>query len=125
MCATILDKSRVIGHIMSDLIKIDELEQLKEIMEDEFEMLISLFINDSAELLSNIKKAYEIQDSEAIRLAAHTLKGSSSNMCVSSISEISKEIEEKAKANDLQGVDELIEQLHVVHPQVSKILESF
>jgi HPt (histidine-containing phosphotransfer) domain-containing protein len=110
---------------MSDLVKMDELEQLKEIMEDEFEMLTSLFISDSAKLLNDITQAYKARDNEALRIAAHTLKGSSSNMCVASISDISKEIEDKAKANDMQGVDGLIEKLDTIHPQVCTILQSF
>jgi histidine phosphotransfer protein HptB len=110
---------------MSDLVNLDELEQLKEIMEDEFEMLISLFINDSGQLLDEITQAYATHDNEALRIAAHTLKGSSSNMCVMSISDISKEIEAKANANNMQGIDALIGQLKTIHPQVSKILQSF
>jgi len=110
---------------MSDLVKMDELVQLKEIMEDEFEELTSLFINDSDKLLNEMAKAYAIQDNEALRIAAHTLKGSSSNMCVVSIADISKEIEDKAVANNLQGIDELIEQLKTIHPQVSTLLQSF
>lgn len=109
---------------MNDLVRMDDLEQLKEIMEDEFEVLTSLFIEDSSQLLSDIKQAYQAQDNEALRISAHTLKGSSANMCAVSISDISKEIEDKAKVGDLQGIDGLIERLNALHPEVSKILQS-
>ncbi len=110
---------------MSDLVKTEELEQLKEIMEDEFGMLIDLFIEDSAKLLKDMITANSNQDAEALRIAAHTLKGSSANMCAPGLSDLSQEIEDKAKDNDFSGIAELIESLLTVHRQVTEILKDF
>ncbi len=110
---------------MADLVMTEELQKLKELMDDEFELLTNLFIDDSSKLLINIKSAYQSGDSNALRIAAHTLKGNSSNMHAVGISLISKQIEDKAKNNDLQGIDKLIEQLAVIQPKIAEILKSF
>jgi histidine phosphotransfer protein HptB len=110
---------------MSDLIKAQELEQLKEIMEDEYDMLISMFVDDSGKLISDMQTAYDASDSDALRIAAHTLKGSASNVCIADLTDICKQIEDKAKDNDLQGIDTLLEKLKLVYPQTCEALKAF
>jgi HPt (histidine-containing phosphotransfer) domain-containing protein len=110
---------------MSHLIKTEELQQLKEIMEDEFAMLISLFVDDSEKLIKNMQMAYDVSDSDTLRIAAHTLKGSASNMCATDLTDICNELEDKAKDNDLQGVDTLLEKLKIIYPQTCEVLQAF
>jgi len=109
---------------MSDLVSTEDLAQLKEIMEDEFEMLTTMFIEDSSQLVEQIKELYAAGNAADLRVAAHTLKGSSSNMSALGFSEICKIIEDKAKEGDLNGLDDTIEQLSAAHPQVIQILQS-
>ncbi|MFK5986650.1 MAG: Hpt domain-containing protein [Pseudomonadota bacterium] len=110
---------------MSDLLNEDELSQLKEIMEDEFEMLTTLFIDDSAKLIADMNTAIQTEDREALRIAAHTLKGSSANMCVPSLSYLSSEVEERSKNMDLSGITALIEKLTSTHTEVADVLKKF
>lgn len=110
---------------MSELVGLEDLAQLKEIMEDEFDMLISMFIEDSGILVNTMKTSTTSQDAEALRIAAHTLKGSSSNMCVMSLADICKQIEDKAKDSDFSGMDTLVADLDSLYPQVSQILKDF
>ena len=110
---------------MSELVSVEDLEQLKDIMEDEFDMLIGMFVDDSSTLIQTIKTTAAEKDADALRVASHTLKGSSSNMCVQSISNLCAEIENKAKENNLTGVDALISELNAIHPQVVDILKNF
>ncbi|MBF0266173.1 MAG: Hpt domain-containing protein [Gammaproteobacteria bacterium] len=110
---------------MSDLISTEDLEQLKEIMDDEFDMLVSMFVDDSTTLVNTIESTIASQDAEALRVASHTLKGSSSNMCVLSISGICANIESKAKEGDFSGLEELLSELKEIHPKVIDMLKNF
>ena len=110
---------------MSDLIQQEELLQLKEVMEDEFEMLVSMYIEDSAKLIQEMEQYLNNNDMDALRVSAHTLKGSSSNMCVNSMTELARSIEEKAKNNDAQGVPEYLQQIKQIHPEVVRLLQNF
>ncbi len=110
---------------MSDIVLMEDLGQLKELMEEEFDSLVSMFAEDSYELINKIQVATSEESYENLRIAAHTLKGSSSNMCAKALSEISHKIEDKAKAQDLTGIDELLTNLLDVHAQSIEILKAF
>jgi len=110
---------------MSELISTEDLEQLKEIMEDEFDMLVTMFVDDSTTLVDNIESTLASQDAESLRVASHTLKGSSSNMCVPSISSLCALIEAKAKEADFSGLDEMVAELKEIHPKVVDLLKAF
>jgi len=109
---------------MGNVVSIEELEQLKEIMEDEFDMLISLFVEDSAKLVNDIKNTYQAKDFEALRIAAHTLKGSSANMCAVGLADVCKDIEDKAKDSIEGGLDELVNDVASVHSEVVEVLQN-
>jgi len=108
-----------------DSIDVAELGNLKEIMEDEFELLISMYLEDTAAQIQKMQEAVKNNDMETLKVVSHTLKGSSSNMFVTGISELSKNIEQKVKDNDLTSVakllPELAEELQIVKP----LLENF
>jgi len=110
---------------MIESIDTAELNNLKEVMEDEFEMLITMYLDDTNSMIQKMAEAIESADIEAIKSISHTLKGSSSNMFVLGISQISKIIEDNAKVNDLDSVAELIPQLQQEYQKVKLILKEF
>lgn len=109
---------------MSKLVSIDDLSQLKMLMEDEFPTLVELFVNDSKTLVDNIQSSISANDCEALRIAAHTLKGSSSNMCATVLSELCLQMENKAKSGELTGVDDLLSQIAETHQQTVEVIQS-
>ena len=110
--------------MMNNLVVLKDLEQLKEVMEDEFGMLTEMFADDSKTLVDTIITSALTKESEALRIAAHTLKGSSSNMCATSMSLICEKIELKAKEADFDGIDNLVVELKTIQPKVVEILKS-
>ena len=110
---------------MSELISIESLQQLKEVMEDEFPLLVEMFVTDSAKLIQEIEQAYQAQDTEKLRIAAHTLKGISSNMAAVGFSGICKIIEDRARSAELEGLSEHIEELKSSYTQVIETIQSF
>jgi HPt (histidine-containing phosphotransfer) domain-containing protein len=74
--------------------KADELEFDIE----EVEMLLSLFYNSSKKSLFLLKEAVGESDFDKIALYSHAIKGSSGNLMLNDIYNLSKEIEQSAKS---------------------------
>ncbi len=88
-------------------------------MEDEFPVLLDTFLADSAERLRQIQQASDLADSQALRLAAHSFKGSCSNMGAPSLAGLCKQLEDMARREQLTDVPALLVQIEeeflVVH----------
>lgn len=89
------------------------LSALRDVMEDEFPVLLDTFLTDSAERLRQIRQANAASDSQGLRLAAHSFKGSCSNMGAHELASLCKLLEDMAHREqlaDAPGVILLIEQ---------------
>ena len=88
---------------MSDrqLIDHDTLLTLQEVMEDDFGRLIETYLNDSEDRLSAMQKALASGDGEALRRAAHSFKGSCSNIGAQTLVAHCQHIEQAAANNQL------------------------
>ncbi|CAM3105005.1 histidine kinase [Pseudomonas floridensis] len=86
------------------------LSTLQEVMEDEYPTLLDIFLKDSEQRLSQLRLALEPHgpDLETLSLAAHSFKGSSSNMGALRLSELCRELEERARQQQSAGLEELI-----------------
>lgn len=56
------------------------LGELREVMEDEFDLLIEAFVLDARERLDELAGAVALADADLARRAAHSLKGSCGNV---------------------------------------------
>ncbi len=77
------------------------LKDLKEIMDDDFSLLIETFISDSLLRIGAISQAIEAGDAEQVRTAAHSFKGSSSNICALLLTDLCEDLENMGRENDL------------------------
>ena len=100
------------------------LAELREIMEDEFEILIETYLDDSAERIIEMQEAVKERDANALSHAAHSLKGSCTNIGVPVLAKLCMEAEMKGKAGDLEGVDELLSSIENVFSEVSQLLKA-
>lgn len=98
------------------------LATLQEVMEEEFQRLIETFLNDSQEKIQVMQKALAAGLSEELKRAAHSFKGSSSNIGADELVRICKLIEDQAGCNRLQGIEtqliELQQEYHLVREQL-------
>ncbi|GAA6139549.1 hypothetical protein NBRC116583_32960 [Arenicella sp. 4NH20-0111] len=78
----------------STLIELDQFEQLKELMGDEFDMLVEIYQKNSQKLLSDMQDAFVSSDAKLGRISAHSLKSSSASFGLLSLCEQAKKIEE-------------------------------
>jgi len=81
------------------------LSALQEVMEDEYPALLDTFIVDSEERLRLLRKA---DDAAQLMNAAHSFKGSSSNMGAIRLAELCHELEQRAKQRSLSGIEQLV-----------------
>ena len=95
----------------ADHVDIEALAELKEIMEDDFDILIDTFVMDSEAKLSALEDVVASRDSEELRKVAHSLKGSSSNICAVRFSEWARQLESMGKDETLDGAEEIFAKL--------------
>ena len=77
--------------------------------DDEFtEELFDSFVADAERLITEIKQAYERRDADALRSAAHGLKGAAANLSVIHLRDEARSLEDVARGGDITGSAEAI-----------------
>lgn len=105
-----------------DHVDIDQLAELKDIMEDEFQTLIDTFIADSDLKLVSLQAAISAADADEMRKVAHSLKGSSSNVCANVFSEFARQLEQMGKDGSTNGAETIFDQLKAEFVIVQDVL---
>ncbi len=85
------------------------LEELYEIMEEDFVGLLLTFLQNSPNQLAEIEKAVVAGDLASLVLPAHSLKSSSANVGAMTLSELARELEMSARAGTTEGVQAVFE----------------
>ncbi|MCG8536345.1 MAG: Hpt domain-containing protein [Pseudomonadales bacterium] len=101
---------------------IDALQDLKEIMENEFETLVNTFVMDSQSKLQELDGVVADNDAESIRKLAHSLKGSSSNVCAFKLSEYARQLEAMGKDEKTDGALNVLRELKLEFEIITQIL---
>jgi HPt (histidine-containing phosphotransfer) domain-containing protein len=87
------------------------LAALQDVMEDEYPVLLDTYLADSEERLRLLRLALCEADAQGMRLAAHSFKGSCSNMGAPMLACLCKQLEEVGRRDLLTEAPELIEQV--------------
>lgn len=90
---------------MAEHLDLDALAELKDIMDEEFVMLIETYLVDADVKLAELAKAVARQDAPAITSLAHSLKGASSNVSALPLAALCRTLEHKGRDNDLTDLD--------------------
>ena len=77
------------------------LKALREVMAEEFPLLLDTFVADSEERLRNLHEALAELDGQALRHAAHSFKGSCGNMGAPALAALCKRLEDAARQGDM------------------------
>lgn len=85
------------------------LDELKLVLEDEFNDLIHAFLDDSQERMRLIRQQYQSQDWPELSRTAHSFKGSAGNIGAQALADLCMTLEEQA--NRAQADNQLIEQV--------------
>lgn len=81
------------------------LNTLKEVMEDDFPLLINTYLQDSSERLHKLRAIIDSGNADLIRRSAHSFKGSSSNIGAMLLAELCAALEHKALAGDMANLE--------------------
>ncbi len=84
---------------------------LQDVMEAEYPVLLDTFLSDSEERLRLLQQALSQGDGQGLRLAAHSFKGSCSNMGAPLLAALCKQLEEAGRRQLLDQAGELLEQI--------------
>lgn len=82
------------------------LENLKTILEERFNLLLSTYISDSENRRERLRQAIENHDFLSIRHEAHGLKGSSRNIGANNFADICAIVEAQATHEDDTGLQQ-------------------
>lgn len=93
------------------------LSDLKEVMEDGFLQLVDTFLEDSERRLSQL---HEAKSAEELGLAAHSFKGSSSNMGAVILAQLCEQLEERARHPPLYGIEDLVRRIDQEYLEVQR-----
>ncbi len=83
------------------------IETLRDIMEDNFNVLIDAYLTEAPKLIGQIKQAITDSTPPQLQIAAHTLKSASANMGAHDLSEISKHMETLGKEGQIINANTL------------------
>ncbi len=108
---------------VNDHLNTEALDELKEVMEDDFSLLIDTFVTDSETRLQTLSDLVMGTDADAIRREAHSLKGSSSNIGATKMTDLCKSLEDQGKDGVLDGVQGLKDAIAQEYQLVKGLLE--
>ncbi|WP_227519862.1 Hpt domain-containing protein [Mangrovitalea sediminis] len=103
----------------------EALAELREVMDDDFSILISTFIDDSAERVSTLKKRFDAADAEAFSKAAHSFKGSCINIGAPRLGDLCLEAEQMGRSGDLTGAEDLLASIEQEFETVKTLLQPY
>lgn len=104
----------------------DTLDELRMIMGTEFSGLLNTFLQDSTQRVATVERELAARNATGLRAAAHSFKGSSSNMGARQLAQLCREIEDLALAGDLEAcaplVTALVAEFAAVRQEVDALL---
>ncbi|PWK49144.1 Hpt domain-containing protein [Pleionea mediterranea] len=86
----------------------ETIEQLKELLGDDFNELVVAFDQDNRKHLSNIAEHIKSANHEQVAHEAHSIKGASSNLGAVELAAKCEALEHSAREGDLSQASELL-----------------
>ena len=100
----------------------EQLNELKEVLEDEFQVLINTYLTDAQLRLKLIEEGLDIKNYEQVRLAAHSLKGASANIGALILAQLCEQLEHDCKLQKYSDLDTLVisvsEELSIINKEL-------
>ncbi len=104
---------------------LNAIAELKEVMEEEFGILIETFLMDSVERLNQLKQTLAAGDAEEFGRAAHSFKGSCTNIGATILAEHCLHAERMGKDGSLEGADDLVQKIDLEFAEVDRLLRVY
>jgi len=98
------------------------LAELRDVMEDEFDILIETFLDDAKTRIQQLLDAVQQKNAESFGRAAHSFKGSCTNIGVPYLADLCQNAEVKGKEGVMEGADALLGQIRAEFATISSLL---
>ena len=100
-------------------------ESLRDLGGEEFVAeVIDTFLSDAPALVETLRTTYEQGNTEGLRRAAHTLKSNGQTFGAGRFSKLCRELEERARSGELNGVAELLDRIEREYAALEQTLAS-
>jgi len=99
--------------------------ELKDIMEDDFGLLLETFLSDAVERLGCLGEAIDMLDAVALREAAHSFKGSCGNIGAVRLSNMASSLERQAASIDWDVAKTSLVEMQSEYLQVKQLIQQF
>lgn len=115
------------GITMNERAHLDDeaLAELREVMDDDFTVLITTFIEDSVARVAALRQTLDAADAEAFSKAAHSFKGSCINIGAPLLGELCLEAERMGRTGNLTGAEALIKDISTEFETVTGLLQHY
>lgn len=100
----------------------ETIDQLKQLLGDEFSALVNAFEQDNRKHLKSIEQLIDNDEAEQVSRQVHSIKGASSNLGAIELASVCQQLEAQAKDGDLSNAKELLAQIHQEFEKAIKIL---
>ncbi|MFA9203645.1 MAG: Hpt domain-containing protein [Flavobacteriales bacterium] len=99
-----------------------QLQELRELLDEEFDSLLRSYLVDSQTRLKAIHSAFENRDSSKGYEAVHSLKGASANLGAVHLAELCLKLQGECKAGRINDAELLIQMVQEEQNRVSQYL---
>lgn len=110
---------------MNDKPHLDDeaLAELREVMEDEFDVLIRTYLSDSSERLDALRSSLQERDAESFTKSAHSFKGSCINIGAPRLGALCSDAELAGKEDRLDEAVHILDDIQSEFSMVRQLLE--
>lgn len=98
--------------------------ELRDIMGQDYPMLVAAWGRDAAQRLEELTEARQAGNREMLRRAAHTLKGSSSNLGAARVAGLCAQLEQKATLLSEMDIDACLVAIDTAVSEAGNALEA-
>jgi histidine phosphotransfer protein HptB len=107
----------------------EALALLKDVMEDDFALLVETFIQDSRTRIATLRNVLNTSghaaDADTVRRAAHSFKGSCSNLGALHLANLCGALESQSLTQDVTKLAETIAEIESEFATVNTLLQKF
>jgi HPt (histidine-containing phosphotransfer) domain-containing protein len=96
--------------------------QLKELLGEDFTVLVSAFEQDNRQILESIEQLIEQNDAKQVSREIHSVKGASSNLGAIELASLCQKLEAEAKAGDLSNAKQHLKSIRTEFEAAVKML---
>ena len=105
-------------------VDLEALQELQDILGEDFKVLLETFTRDSEARLKLIAEGVEKGDAALVREQAHSFKGSSANLRATPLSALCETLECRAREGHLEGTGDLVSAIQTQYSAVIAVFRS-